>query len=159
MTERIKYYEHAAEGGKGLHLLHDYLLDCSIPVTLVDLVYLRISQINGCAYCIDLHSRDLLKNGYPAEKMRLVSVWHEVGELFTEREQAALRWAESLTNVSETHAPDSDYEAVAKVFPPRELADLSLAIALMNAYNRLGIGFRMPPEALVQHRREARRKA
>lgn len=149
MSKRLNYYEAAPEGAKALRVAHGYVDQCGLPKTLIDLVYLRISQINGCAYCVDHHTRDLLKNGMPQEKITVLPVWYEVGPVFDARERAALAWAESLTNVSHTHAPDADYEAAAKVFNDKELADLTIAISLMNAYNRLGIGFRMPPKVLV----------
>lgn len=154
--ERIRYDEVAPDGARALRAPHDYLDHCSLPRPLIDLVYLRTSQINGCAYCVDLHSRDLLKSGMRVEKLVLVPAWREAGEVFTPRERAALRWAESLTRVSTTGAPDEDYEAAAAEFEPKELADLTIAIALMNAYNRLGIGLRKPPQALVALRRGQR---
>jgi AhpD family alkylhydroperoxidase len=110
-------------------------------------VYLRVSQINGCAYCIDMHSRDLLKLGVPIDKLVLVPVWHEAGNLFSARERAAFAWAETVTRVAETGIPDADYEAAAAEFSDKELADLTYAIGLMNAYNRFSIGFRVPPAA------------
>jgi AhpD family alkylhydroperoxidase len=106
-----------------------------------------VSQINGCAYCIDMHSRDLLKSGIAVDKLLLVPVWREAGEVFSIRERAALAWAESVTGVAQTGVPDADYEAAAAEFNDKELADLTYAIGLMNAFNRLGISFRTPPAA------------
>lgn len=148
MTTRVKYREAAPDGAKALGKVHTYLESCSLPRLLIDLVYLRVSLINGCAYCIDLHTRDLRKDGMPIEKIVLTPVWEESGELFDAREKAALAWAESLTRVAQTHAPDADYEAVAAVFSERELADLTIAISVMNAYNRIGIGLRGTPKAV-----------
>ena len=113
------------------------------------LVYLRVSQINGCAYCIDMHSRELLAHGMNIEKLVLVPAWRESGALFDREEQAALAWAETVTRVADTRIPDEDYEAAAAVFGPTDLADLTIAIGLMNAYNRLAIGFRRPPDAIA----------
>ncbi|CAM5202988.1 AhpD family alkylhydroperoxidase OS=Castellaniella defragrans OX=75697 GN=HNR28_000852 PE=4 SV=1 [Castellaniella defragrans] len=149
MTHRLNYREVIPEGAKALGKAHQYLEDCSLPRALIDLVYLRVSLINGCAYCIDLHTRDLMKGGMGIEKIVLVPVWEESGELFDRRERAALAWAESLTRVSETHAPDADYDAAEAVFSDKELADLTLAISVMNAYNRIGIGFRNTPKAVA----------
>jgi AhpD family alkylhydroperoxidase len=104
-----------------------------------------VSLINGCAYCIDMHSRDLLKGGMAVEKLVLVPVWREAGGLFSERERAALAWAETVTRVADTAVPDADYRDAAAAFSDKELADLTIAIALMNAYNRLAISFRTPP--------------
>jgi len=152
MTHRLNYREVVPEGAKALGKIHEYLENCSLPGQLIDLVYLRVSLINGCAYCIDLHTRDLMKGGMGIEKIVLVPVWEESGELFDRRERAALAWAESLTRVSETHAPDEDYDAAEAVFSDKELADLTLAISVMNAYNRIGIGFRNTPKAVASLR-------
>jgi AhpD family alkylhydroperoxidase len=148
MTQRSAYQTHAAAGMKGLGGVHVYVSTSGLPKTLVDLVYLRTSQINGCAYCIDMHTRDLQKDGLPVEKLMLVSAWREAGGYFSERECAALAWTESVTGISQTHAPDADYEAAAAQFGEKEMADLTLAIALMNAYNRMAIAFRRPPDSL-----------
>jgi AhpD family alkylhydroperoxidase len=115
----------------------------------VDLVYLRVSQINNCAYCLDMHTRDLLKKGVKVEKLALVQAWEEAGNLFDERERAALAWAESVTRVAQTGVPDEAYEAARAVFDERELVDLTIAIGLMNMYNRMAISFRNTPQAAV----------
>lgn len=147
MKHRIDYAKAAPEGAKAFAGVHAYLRKAALPPELIDLVYLRVSQINGCAYCIDMHSRDLLKLGFSMDKLVLVPVWHEAGQLFTARERAALAWAQSVTRVAETGIPDTDYEAAAAEFNEKELADLTYAIALMNAFNRLGVGFRKTPAA------------
>lgn len=112
----------------------------------MELVNLRVSQINGCAYCLDMHTRDLLKKGLSPVKLALVQVWDEAGDVFSEREKAALSWAETVTRVSETHVPDEAFEAASAVFEDKELADLTMAIGLINAYNRLAISFRNVPQ-------------
>jgi AhpD family alkylhydroperoxidase len=117
---------------------------------LVDLVYLRISQINNCAYCLDMHTRDLLKKGQKIEKLALVQAWAEGGNLFDERERAALAWAETVTRVAETGVPDEAYQAARIIFEERELVDLTIAIGLMNVYNRMAISFRNPPQAVIE---------
>ncbi|AOB32157.1 alkylhydroperoxidase [Bordetella sp. H567] len=149
MTHRIDYIEASPEGYKALGNVYATLLKSTLPKELVDLVYLRVSQINGCAFCIDMHSRDLLKAGLAVEKLVLVPVWHESGNVFSARERAALAWAETVTRVAETGVPDADYDAAAAEFGDRELADLTYAIGLMNAFNRLGISFRKAPAAAV----------
>jgi AhpD family alkylhydroperoxidase len=106
-----------------------------------------VSLINGCAYCIDTHSRELRELGVSNEKVALVSVWDEAGELFDARERAALAWAETVTQISTTGAPDSAYAAVSVHFDEKELVDLTIAIGLMNAYNRMAISFRVTPAA------------
>jgi AhpD family alkylhydroperoxidase len=146
MTQRSAYQTLAAAGLKGLGGAHVYVSNSGLPKTLIDLVYLRTSQINGCTYCIDMHTRDLQKEGVPVEKLMLLSAWREAGGYFSERERAALAWTEAVTAISETHAPDDDYAAASAQFGEKELADLTLAIALMNAYNRMAIAFRRGPE-------------
>nr|WP_180207122.1 carboxymuconolactone decarboxylase family protein [Pseudomonas sp. SbOxS1]NYU07413.1 carboxymuconolactone decarboxylase family protein [Pseudomonas sp. SbOxS1] len=147
MTSRINYASASPEGFKAFGNVYGYLQKSVLPTELIDLVYLRVSQINGCAFCIDMHSRDLLNLGVAAEKLVLVPVWHDAGNLFTQRERVALAWAESVTRVAETAVPDAIYQAAAAIFNEKELADLTYAIALMNAFNRLGVAFRSTPAA------------
>ena len=149
MSQRIDYTKVSPAGVKALGGVHSYVAQSGLNTRLIDLVYLRISQINGCAYCLDMHTRALLKEGVTVEKLALLQAWREAGKLFDVRERAALAWAESLTEVARTGAPDHDFQAAAEVFNEKELVDLSIAIALMNAYNRLAIGFRSPPEAAL----------
>lgn len=145
MSLRLDYNAASPEGIRALRRVDGYLLNSGLPKSLLELVYLRISQINGCAYCINKHSGSLLKGGMDLEKVLLVGVWREADDLFDEVERAALAWAESVTRVADTNVPDSDYQAAAAVFDEKQLADLTIAIATMNAYNRLAISFRVPP--------------
>jgi AhpD family alkylhydroperoxidase len=147
VINRINYAKVSPEGFKALGGVYVSVQKSGLPKELVDLVYLRVSQINGCAYCIDMHSRDLLKSGIAVEKLVLVQVWRDAGGLFSPRERVALAWAETVTRVAETGVPDTDYEAAAAEFGDKELADLTYAIGLMNVFNRLGITFRTPPAA------------
>ena len=149
MSHRIDYATISPDGYKAFGGVYATLQKGSLPKGLIDLVHLRVSQINGCAFCIDMHSRDLLKRGLAVDKLVLVPVWREGGELFSVRERAALAWAETVTRVAETGIPDADYEAAAAEFSDKELADLTYAIGLMNVFNRLGIGFRTRPAAAV----------
>jgi len=137
----------APVGVKALGGVYAYIAQSNLPAQLVNQVYLRVSQINGCAYCIDMHSRDLLKGGLAVEKLVLVPAWREAGSLFDSRERAALAWAETVTRVADTAIPDGEFESASAAFSEKELADLTIAIGLMNAYNRLAIGFRNPPKA------------
>ena len=148
MTHRIDYAKVSPDGYKAFGAVYVSLLKCGLPQELVNLVYLRVSQINGCAYCIDMHSRDLLKQGLAVDKLVLVPVWHDAGAIFSARERAALAWAEAVTRVAETGIPDADYEAATVEFGEKELADLTYAIGLMNAFNRFGIAFRTTPAAV-----------
>lgn len=144
---RLDYAKIVPDAMQALRGVHAYVAKSGLPRELIDLVYLRVSLINGCAYCIDMHTRDLLKGGVKPEKVALVPVYWEAASFFSEQERAALAWAESLTLVSETKAPDDAYNTVARQFDQKQLADLTVAISLMNAYNRLAIGFRREPEA------------
>lgn len=147
MQPRLDTAQVMPDGMKAFGSVHAYLHShTDLGKDLIDLVFLRTSQINGCAYCIDMHSRDLLAMGLPVEKLVLVPVWHEADEVFDERERAALAWCEIVTNVATSHVPDADYAAVSEVFSDKDRADLTAAISLMNAYNRLGVAFRMKPK-------------
>ncbi|MBR1167519.1 carboxymuconolactone decarboxylase family protein [Bradyrhizobium liaoningense] len=149
MSRRLDYNQIAPAGAKALAGVYGYVMKSGLLPELVDLVYLRISQINNCAYCLDMHTRDLLKKGVGVEKLALLQAWKEAGHLFNERECAALAWAETVTRVAETNVPDEAYYAARAVFEERELVDLTIAIGLMNAYNRLAIGFRNTPQAAI----------
>jgi AhpD family alkylhydroperoxidase len=150
MIDRINYAKVSPEGFKALGGVYVSIQKSGLPKQLVDLVFLRVSQINGCAYCIDMHSRDLLKSGVVVEKLVLVPVWRDAGSLFSTRERVALAWAETVTRVAETGIPDTDYEAAAAEFSDKELADLTYAVGLINLFNRLGIGFRTTPAAVAK---------
>jgi AhpD family alkylhydroperoxidase len=150
MTNRIDYAKASPEAYKAFGAVYATLLKGSLPKELIDLAYLRVSQINGCAFCIDMHSRDLLKSGLKVDKLVLVPVWYDAGNVFTVRERAALAWAETVTRVSETGVPDAAYEAAAVEFNDAELTDLTYAIGLMNAFNRFGISFRSTPAAVAK---------
>jgi AhpD family alkylhydroperoxidase len=151
MTRRLDYNQIAPNGKKALGGVYGYVTQSGLPAELIELVYLRVSQINNCAYCLDTHTRDLIKTGVKIEKLALVQAWAEAGNLFSERESAALAWAEAVTRVSETGVPDESYQAVRAVFEGKELVDLTIAISLMNAYNRLAISFRNTPPAALEN--------
>ena len=152
MSERLDYTQAAPGGVKAFGGVYAYVMQSGLDAVLVDLVYLRASQINGCAYCLDMHYRDLSKKGVKLEKLALVQTWREGGALFSEREKAALAWTETVTRVAQTGVPDEDFRAAATVFGEKELADLTMAIGLINAYNRLAISFRRTPEAALAGR-------
>ncbi|PDT76731.1 carboxymuconolactone decarboxylase family protein [Bradyrhizobium sp. C9] len=151
MSMRVDYNKVAPAGIKALGGVYGYLTQCGLPAALVELVYLRISQINGCAYCLDMHTRSLQKMGVAIEKLALLQAWREAVVLFDAEERAALAWAETVTRVAETAIPDADYRAARAVFNEKQLVDLTIAIGLMNTYNRIAIGFRNPPQAVREH--------
>lgn len=141
---RLAWYEVAPDAAKAVTVLYQYVSKATaLPEELVHLVFLRASQINACAHCIDKHGRDLRKT-MSADKVALVEVWDEVPSLFTHQERAALAWTEEITRLSETHASDEAYQAAATAFEPKDLVDLTVAIATINAVNRLGSPFRLP---------------
>ncbi|MGB3289334.1 MAG: carboxymuconolactone decarboxylase family protein [Burkholderiaceae bacterium] len=146
---RLDYTKASPGGVKAFGGVYGYIMQSGLEDVLVDLVYLRVSQINNCAYCLDMHTRDLIKKGVAPEKLALLQAWHEAGPLFTDREKAALMWAESVTRVADTHVPDQDFSTAAAQFSEKELADLTMAICLMNAYNRLAISFRRVPDSVL----------
>ncbi len=150
MSQRLDYNQIAPGGIKALGGVYGYIMQSGLSAELVELVYLRISQINNCAYCLDLHTRDLIRRGVATEKLALVQAWREAGPLFSDRERAALAWAESVTLVAATGVPDDAFEAARAQFDEKELVDLTLAISLMNSFNRMAISFRNPPQAAIQ---------
>lgn len=144
---RLNWSEVAPEGARTLFGVHQYVTKkTDLPEELIHLIFLRVSQINGCAHCIDMHTRDLLRT-MPLDKVALIPVWAEVPHLFSNQYRAALAWAEEVTNLSTTHASDAAYAAAAAAFAPKDLVDLTLVIAAVNAFNRLGAPFRLPVAA------------
>jgi AhpD family alkylhydroperoxidase len=144
MEPRIRYRNVAPGVLEAMSGLSNYLRACSIEEPLIDLVCLRASQINGCAYCLDMHWKDLRAAGEGEQRLYGLEAWDE-SPYYSERERAALAWTEAVTNVQEGHVPDAVYETVGKVFTEKELADLTLAIAAINGWNRLNIAGRTVP--------------
>jgi len=151
MNKRLDYNQLAPNGVKALRGVHGYVMQSGLSAELVELVYLRVSQINNCAYCLDMHTRELIKKGMKIEKLALVQAWAEGGHLFNEHERAALAWAQTVTLVSETGVPDEPFQAARTVFEEKELIDLTIAISLMNALNRMAISFRNTPRAALEN--------
>ncbi|WP_070085570.1 MULTISPECIES: carboxymuconolactone decarboxylase family protein [unclassified Pseudomonas] len=145
---RLNWFTASPGAAKALTGLHQFVAtQTDLPAPLIHLVFLRVSQLNGCAHCIDLHSRDLLKTGMSVDKLLLVPVWHEAHYLFSAQERSALAWAEEVTRVSETHVSDEAYVAASAAFTEKDLVELTAAIAAMNAFNRMGVSFRLQPAA------------
>ena len=124
--------------------LKDYLRQCGLEESLLDLVKLRASQVNGCAYCIDMHWKDLRALGETEQRLYGLDTWEE-SPYYSDRERAAMVWTEAVTNISDGHVRDQVYEEVRKHFSEKELADLTLAVAAINAWNRLAISARTEP--------------
>ncbi|MCV2222230.1 MULTISPECIES: carboxymuconolactone decarboxylase family protein [Pseudomonas] len=146
MQPRADFYTASPDAMKAMMALENAVSKLSLEKSLLELVKLRSSQINGCAFCIDMHTADAIKDGETPRRLFAVTAWREA-PFFSERERAALLWTESLTQLSLSHAPDEDYEVVAAQFSPKELVDLTVAINTINGWNRLAVGFRKLPQA------------
>lgn len=145
--ERIDFYTSSPAGMKALAGVHEVVSKSDLDPALVELVYLRVSQINGCAYCIDMHTKVLHKAGMPWDKIVLTPVWAEAGNWFTSAERAALAWCESLTLIAQSKAPDVLFAQLQAEFSDKAITDLTIAIGLMNAYNRIAISHRKLPDS------------
>jgi AhpD family alkylhydroperoxidase len=154
MEARMSYAKAAPDAMKAMNALESYIDDCDLELGLQDLVKLRASQINGCAYCVDMHSLDARANGETEQRLYAVSVWQDT-PFFTERERAALLWTEKVTLVSVDRVPDEVYEEVRRHFSDEELVNLTMVINTINAWNRLSISFRSVPGRYTPHRRSS----
>ncbi|MGE0666970.1 MAG: carboxymuconolactone decarboxylase family protein [Sphingomonadales bacterium] len=145
MKTRLNQYLAAPDAIAAVLAVQNYVNDCGLEHSLLELVKIRASQINGCAFCIDMHTRDARAAGETEQRIYLLDAWEEA-PVYTDRERAALLWTETLTLISENHAPDHVWEAVKAQFTEKELVDLSVAIGVINTWNRLAIGFRAMPK-------------
>ncbi|MCP1507101.1 AhpD family alkylhydroperoxidase [Pseudomonas marginalis] len=145
MQPRTDFYTASPDAMKAMLALETAVGRLSIELPLLELIRLRVSQINGCAFCLDMHTADARKGGETERRLYTLSAWRET-PFFTPRERAALAWAESLTLVSQTRAADEDYDSLAAEFSAQEQVDLSVAIATINSWNRLAVGFRKMPK-------------
>ena len=141
---RLEYAKYAHEPLRSLYAIERYLHDSGIDVKLLDMLKLRASQINGCAFCIDMHWKDARAAGETEQRLYGLSAWRE-SPYYTERERAALEWVEAVTLVSETHVPDEVYTRLRTQFSEKESVDLTLAVAMINLWNRVAISFRVEP--------------
>ena len=144
MKARMSYAKAAPGVMQAMDALDTYVAECNLEPTLKDLVKLRASQINGCAYCVDMHSLDAHAAGETQQRLFALPVWQE-SPFFSERERAALLWTEQLTLLAVDHVPDAAFEQVRPHFTDEELANLTLVIATINAWNRFGVSFRDVP--------------
>lgn len=144
MKSRLNYIEAAPQALKGMLELEKYVHSSGLERTLYELVKTRASQINGCAYCLDMHTKDAREEGETEQRLYGLSAWRE-SPFYTERERAALEWTEALTKISENDVPDSLYEATRKHFDEKEIVALTMAIIAINGWNRLAISFRTVP--------------
>lgn len=141
---RIDAHKAAPEAYEAMLALERYLHRCGLERSLIELVKLRASQINGCAYCIDMHTKDARAAGETEQRLYLLDAWRE-SPFYSPRERAALAWTEAVTRVSETHVPDDVYKEARQHYSEKELVDLNWVVVAINAWNRLAIPFRFPP--------------
>lgn len=158
MEERIHYTKVAPGAYHALLGLEKYLHECGLETPLIHLIKLRASQINGCAYCLDMHWKDLRAIGENEQRLYSLDAWEE-SPYYTDRERAALLWTDTVTRVAETHVPDAVYEKVKAHFNEKELADLTVAVATINAWNRLAIAGRTTPGTYQAAGREMKKTA
>ena len=144
MKPRMNYFQTAPETVNALLALEKQVTSSGLEQSVIELVKIRASQINGCAYCIHMHTQDARKHGETEQRLYLLNAWRE-SPVYTERERAALAWTEAVTLISETHAPDDVYEQVRAQFSEAETVNLTMLIATINAWNRLAISFRSVP--------------
>jgi alkylhydroperoxidase AhpD family core domain len=141
MKQRINFFAKGQNAMKAMFGLGAYLGKCTIEQELLHLIYFRVSQINGCAYCLDMHSKDLLATGESPQRLFLLDAWREA-PLYSARESAALEWAEAVTKITNGDVSDDVYAIANQEFSEEELIDLTLAVTTINAYNRFNISFR-----------------
>jgi AhpD family alkylhydroperoxidase len=145
MKSRINYFQAAPDAVKALTALEAQIQGGGLEQSLIELVRTRASQINGCAFCINMHTQDARKHGETEQRLYLLNAWRE-SPVYTDRERAALAWTEAVTLISQTHVPDDVYNEVRAQFSEAETVNLTMLIATINAWNRLSISFRsMPP--------------
>lgn len=158
MEPRINYLKAARGVYEAMLGVEKYLNQSGLEEKLLDLVRLRASQVNGCAFCIDMHWKDLRSLGEEEQRLYGLDAWQE-SPYYTDRERAALTWTEAVTNLHQGHVPDQVYEKVRTLFTEKELADLTLTIASINAWNRLGIAGRTVPGTYKAKARESKQGA
>jgi AhpD family alkylhydroperoxidase len=149
VMQRLDANKFAPEAYKALAGLQSYIDACGLERSLLELVKIRASQINGCAFCLVAHTRDARKLGESDDRMHLLNAWDEV-PAFSERERAALAWTEAVTRITDGHVPDHVYDMVRQHFSEKELVDLNYAVIAINAWNRLAIAFRKQPRVLAK---------
>ena len=145
MQSRLDFYKASPTGTRAMMALEKTISECGLEKPLMELVRLRASQINGCAFCVDMHTTDARKGGETERRLAAVVVWREA-PFFSARERAALEWTEALTLVAQTHVPDAVWDTVRPHFTDQELADLTLLVVAINGWNRISVGFRKIPE-------------
>jgi len=141
METRINLFEKGGNALKAMYGLGAYLAKSSIEQSLLHLIEFRVSQINGCAFCLDMHSKDLRAEGETEQRLYLLSAWRE-SPFYTDRERAALSWAEAVTKLTNNEVPDEVFNEAHQQFTEQEIVDLTMAVITINSYNRINIAFR-----------------
>jgi AhpD family alkylhydroperoxidase len=144
MESRLNYVQVSPDAYKAMSGLENYVKHSGLEKSLLELVKIRASQINGCAFCLDMHTKDARDGGETEQRLYTLSAWRET-PFFTDRERAALEWTETITRIADTHAPDDVYESARQYFTEKEMVDLTMAIITINSWNRLAIAFRKEP--------------
>jgi len=144
MQTRLRYDQVYPEAVQALLAMSKAVEKTGLPQLLVDLVVYRVSQINGCAFCLDMHSKDLRALGETEQRLYMISAWRDAPNIYNSRERAALAWAEAVTELKDHEVPDEVYELALTEFSESELAQLTLAIVAINGWNRFNVAFRMP---------------
>lgn len=144
MQPRLDFTNLAPGALKAMYALQKYVDECGLEHSLLGLIKVRASQINGCAYCIDMHTKDARVDGETEQRLYALNAWHEA-PFFTERERAALAWTEAVTLITEGHVPDKVFERVRPHFSDEELVNLTTGVVAINSWNRLVISFRVVP--------------
>ena len=146
MKSRIEYAQVAPGAVEAMHALEKYVRTCGIEPKLLELIKIRASQINGCAYCLDMHTKDARSQSETEQRIYALNAWRET-PFFTEKERAALAWTESVTQVSTSQVPDEVYEIVRQHFDEKEIVNITTAIVAINGWNRFAVSFRSVPGA------------
>ena len=146
MNARLNPFDLAPDGYKAMSALEGYVRRSGLEKTLLELVKIRASQINGCAYCLDMHTKDARAAGETEQRLYCLSAWREC-PFYTDRERAALEWAEAVTLITDGHVPDAVFDRVRAHFTDKELVDLNFAVVVINAWNRIAVPFRTVPGA------------
>lgn len=141
MEQRINFFEKGQNAMKSMYGLGSYLSKSPLKKRLLNLIYFRVSQINGCAFCLDMHSKDLRVQGETEQRLYMLDAWRDT-PLYTDEERAALAWAEAVTKLPGGRVSDEVYEIAKEQFSEEELIDLTMAVITINSYNRLNIAFR-----------------
>lgn len=150
MEKRVDIRSKGQEAFKAMYGLGKYLSKASVEKSLLNLIYFRVSQINGCAFCLDMHAKDLREEGESEQRLYVLNAWREA-PFYSTRERAALAWAEALTKIGNGAVSDEVYQEASKEFSEQELIDLTIAVITINGYNRINLAFPMPEVVGTYH--------